>query len=134
MLFIDEVGDIMSQKNDGNVGGQKFLVQNDQRALIQFSYTDSHFTVLGFTTASGKPVCCVNILLSSEVEAKHVMGLQPWAEVMGELATNSAENLGGIDKYCPFGPNCTYLGIKIPTFVSCSENGSITSEILGSVM
>ena len=34
VLFIDEVGDIMSQKNDGNVGGQKVLVQNDQRALI----------------------------------------------------------------------------------------------------
>ena len=30
VLFIDEVGDHTSQKNDGNVGGQKFLVQNDQ--------------------------------------------------------------------------------------------------------
>jgi len=45
-----------------------------------------------------------------------------------------AENSGGIDKYCTFGPNCTYLGKKIPTFVSHSENGSITSKILASVM
>ena len=30
LLFVDEVGDHTSQKNDGNVGGQKFLVQNDQ--------------------------------------------------------------------------------------------------------
>ena len=27
VLFIDEVGDNMSHKNDGNVGSQKFLVQ-----------------------------------------------------------------------------------------------------------
>jgi len=45
-----------------------------------------------------------------------------------------AENLGGIDKYCPFGPNGTYLGNETPTFVSCTENGSITSQILASVM
>ena len=64
-----------------------------------------------------------------------MMGLQPWAEVMGELlAKNLAENSRGIDKYCPFGPNCTYLGNEIPTFVSCSENGLKTSEILASEM
>ena len=62
VLFIDEVGDNTSQKNDRNVGGQKFLVQNDQRALIQSLYANSHFTALGFMTASGKPVCCVIIL------------------------------------------------------------------------
>ena len=63
-----------------------------------------------------------------------MMGLQPWAEVMGELATNLAEKSGEIDKYYPFGPNCTYLSNEIPTFVSCTENGSITSKILASVM
>ena len=41
------------------------------------SYINSQFSVLGFMTASGKPVCCVIILLSSEVETKHVMRLQP---------------------------------------------------------
>jgi len=30
LLFIDEVGDNASQKNDGNIGGQKFMVENTQ--------------------------------------------------------------------------------------------------------
>ena len=30
LLFVDEVGDSMSQKNDGNNGGQKFMVENTQ--------------------------------------------------------------------------------------------------------
>ena len=53
---------------------------------------------------------------------------------MGKLATNLAVNSGGRDKYYQFRPNCTYLGSKIPTFVSCNENRLITSEILASAM
>ena len=30
LLFVDEVGDNTSQKNDGNIGGQKFMVENTQ--------------------------------------------------------------------------------------------------------
>ncbi len=49
VFFVDEVGCNTSQKNDGNVGGQKFLVQGNQQALIWSSFQDCHFTVLGFT-------------------------------------------------------------------------------------
>jgi len=34
MLFVDEVGDNSSQKNDGNVEGEKLVVENNQQALI----------------------------------------------------------------------------------------------------
>ena len=34
VFFVDEVGCNTLQKADGNVGGQKFVVQNNKRALI----------------------------------------------------------------------------------------------------
>jgi hypothetical protein len=56
VFFVDDVGDNTSQKNDGNVGGQMFVVGKNERTLIRASYADNHFTVLGFTTADGNPV------------------------------------------------------------------------------
>ncbi len=34
LLFVDEVGCNTSQKSDGNVGGEKFVIHEDQRALL----------------------------------------------------------------------------------------------------
>ena len=50
---VNEVGDNTSQKNVGNIGGQKFIVDTNQHPLIQSSNADSHFTILWFTTAAG---------------------------------------------------------------------------------
>jgi hypothetical protein len=33
----------------------------------------------------------------------------------------------------PFGPTCKFNGIEVPTFVTCSKNGSITSQLLTSM-
>jgi hypothetical protein len=51
VFFVDEVGSNTSQRRDGNVGGQKFVVHETQWALLWSSYADTHFTVLGFTNA-----------------------------------------------------------------------------------
>ena len=69
-----------------------------------------------------------------EVEAKNMLGLQPWAEVEGDLVNNAGNNSHGINKYFPHGPTCTYNGSDIPTYVTCSESGSITSEIVADIM
>jgi len=130
VFFVDEVGSNTSQRRDGNVGGQKFVVHEAQRALLRSSYADTHFTVLGFTNAQGDPICCVIIIACAEITAKHVMGLQPWADFIGDPAINIQENSHGLDKYYPFGPTCVVNGKKIETFVTCSETGTVTSEIL----
>ena len=119
-----------SQKSDGNVGGQKFVVQNNKRALICASHQDCHFTVLGFTNGLGEPVCCVIIIAAAEVRAKDIMGLQPWASIVGDPSINFEENSNGPEKYYPYGPTCTVFGRSVPTIVTCSESGSITSNIL----
>ncbi len=56
-----------SQKLDGNVGGQKFVVQKNKHALLCASHQDCHFTILGFTNGLGEPVCCVIIIAAAEV-------------------------------------------------------------------
>jgi hypothetical protein len=58
------------------------------------------------------------------------MGLQPWADFIGDPEVNLDENSNGIDKYYPYGPACFPFGKKVETYVTCSESGSITSEIL----
>jgi len=134
-LYVDEVGCNTSQKSDGNVGGQKFVVGANQRALMRASHQDCHFTVFGLTNALGEALCCVIILASSEVRAKDVMGLQPWVTThIGNVTTNLEENSHGPDKYYPYGPTCHPNGKVVETLVTCSENGSITSEILSQVL
>jgi hypothetical protein len=51
VFFVDEVGSHTSQWHNGNVGGQKFIIHEVQWALLRSSYANTHFTVLGFTTA-----------------------------------------------------------------------------------
>jgi len=59
------------------------------------------------------------------------MGLQPWAEnIIGDPSIQIEENSYGSDKYYPYGPTCNVSGKTVPTFVTCSESGSITSQIL----
>jgi hypothetical protein len=53
LIMVDEVGENISQKGDGNAGGQKFMVAADMRAQIRNSFKDNHFTVLGFTASMG---------------------------------------------------------------------------------
>jgi len=68
----------------GNVEGQKFVSQNNKRGYLCASHQDCHLTVLGFTNGLGEPVCCIIIIAATEVRAKDIMGLQPWAPVIGD--------------------------------------------------
>jgi hypothetical protein len=130
IFFVDEVGCNTSQKSDGNVGGQKFVVQKNKRALLRASHQDCHYTILGFTNGFGEPVCCIIIIAAAEVRAKDIMGLQPWALTIGDPSINLEENSYGPDKYYPYGPTCTVFGHSVPALVTCSESGSITSNTL----
>ena len=79
-------------------------------------------------------VCCIVIMACQEVEAKHVLGIQPWAEINVEVTTNLDENANRTNKYNPYIPTCVYKGKKIPCYITCSKNGSIMSNILAQIM
>jgi hypothetical protein len=78
----------------------------------------------------GAPVCCVIFIAGKEITAKHRMGLKPWVDYIGDPAVNLTEYSNGVDKYYPYGPTCFPYGKEVETYVTCNENGSITSEIL----
>ena len=61
LLFVDEVGSNTSQTKDGNLGGERFLYKALQRPQTRAATKDLHFSVLGFTAATGIPLMCAII-------------------------------------------------------------------------
>jgi len=61
-----------------------------------------------------------------------------WNSAMGKHwgwpTINFEANSNGINKYYPHRPTCFYDGKEIATYIMCSENGSITTEILADIM
>jgi hypothetical protein len=144
--MVDEVGDHISQKGDGNAGGQKFMVVNDMRAQVQNSFTDNYFTVLGFTAANGHPTMCAIIIAISKLKATYVtwhnLLSSDGQDIFGEeikvleeeIHPMKDEHSNGAYRMFPFGPICTFNGVEVPTFVTCSKHGSITSQLLANVL
>ena len=129
LLFVDEVGSNTCTTKDGHVSGEKFLCEADARPQIKAATKDSHFTVLGFTAAIGEPDMCAIIFSAKEMCESWVLGFNASAPWVGDDKDIRA-NTGGIDKRYPQGPVCHFNGKTVPTFCCCSENGSITSELL----
>ena len=128
LIFVDEVGSNTSQTKDGNVGGEKFLCEASARPQHRIGTKDSHFTVLGFTAATGEPVMCAIIFAAKRMDGAWALGLDPDAEWHGD-EKNIMGNAGRGKRY-PMGPSCIVNGITVPAYCCCSENGSITAELL----
>jgi hypothetical protein len=47
-----------------------------------------------------------------------------------EIDQMKDEHSNGLDCMFPFGPTCSFNGSEVPTFVTCSKNGSIISHLL----
>lgn len=56
VVFVDEVGGDTSQEGDGAVGGQKRIVPRGTVPKEKAATNTNHFTMLGFTAATGEPV------------------------------------------------------------------------------
>jgi hypothetical protein len=142
LLFVDEMGHNISQKGDGNAGGQNFMVAKDMRAQVQNSFKDNHSTVLGFTSADRRAVACVIIISTTKPRDTDVTGFNPlskdgedakYEDMQGlekEIEELNDEHSNEIDRMFPFGPTCILNGSEVPSFVTCSKNGSIESQLL----
>jgi hypothetical protein len=78
LVMVDKVGENISQKGDGNTGGQHYMVASDMRAQVQNSFKDNHFTILGFTAANGHPTMCAIIITASKLKVTDVTGFNPF--------------------------------------------------------
>jgi len=121
------VGTDISQKDDGNFGGQKFVVKKGSRANIKASHKDGPFTLIGLTAATGDPVMCIVIFAAEELTFEQRMGRDihvPYNE------SKTVSQNSGAGKTFPGGPSCMFRGVSVPALVTCSSKGSITSDIL----
>jgi hypothetical protein len=144
--MVDEVGENISQKGDGNAGGQKFMAVNDMRAQVRNSFKDNNFTVLGFTAVNGQTLMCAIVIAASKLKVTDVTGYNPLSsdgqDICGEamkvledeIHAMKDEHSNGADRMFPFGPTCTFNGVQVPPFATCSKNSSITSQLLTNML
>jgi hypothetical protein len=128
--MVDEVGENISQKGDGNAGRKTLMVVNDTRAQVRNYFKDNHFTVFGFTAANGYPTMCAIIISAYKLKVTYVTGFKPLSkdaqDVCGEEMKALQEEIHEMkdeqsncaDNMFPFGPKCPFNGVLVPLFVT----------------
>jgi len=128
LLFVDECSSNTSQSKDGQVGGQVFLCSKDGRPQQRAATKDAHFTVLGFTAASGEAVMCAVIVAAKTFKPEWRTGFDPFAEWVGREENIEADS--GDNKQYPFRPTCLFKGKTVPCYCCATESGSINGAKL----
>ena len=103
------------------------------RAFVPSANDDTHFTVLGFTSFSGKPVIAV-IIMKKKTPMTHaeMFGVNHcirWTGKEDDVHSNTGPGL----RY-PGGPYCFFNNTAVPAYVTQSESGGIRAEILVDVL
>jgi hypothetical protein len=122
------------------------MVAKDMHPQVRNSFKDNRFTVLGFTAADGRAVMCAIVIAASKLKVTDVTGFNPLSNDAEDVSSNDMkvledeiehmkdEHTNGVYRIFPFGPTCSFNGSKVPTFVTCSKNGSITSQLLTNML
>jgi hypothetical protein len=135
VVFVDEVGCNTSQEGDGARGGERKIVSRGTVAKESATTNSNHFTVLGFTAATGEAIMCAIIASGKTMKPEVVTGLDLFATKIGhETDDDFILNNTGPGKLYPNGPTCQFKGKEVPCVVCNTENGSITSELLVSFL
>ena len=130
-VVADEVGGNTSQKDDGKIGGERWLCELGTIPQRKISTKNKHYTVLGLTLLNGQPLMCVVIMAGERPKAQVESGIDFFADAIGSVNDDDYfEKNTGEGKKFPCGPTCTVGGIKVPTLVRWGPKGSITSEFL----
>jgi hypothetical protein len=144
LIFVDELGDIISQANDGNKTGTKYVTGKGWRAQQKNSFTDYHYTTLGFTAATGEPVMCAIIIAADRLKDHETVGfnccspdwkegVESWNEdEIGGLLTE--DNMRGLNKIFPCGPTSEFAGKTVPCLFGWTPKGSITGALLAAML
>jgi hypothetical protein len=105
ILFGDQVGTDINQKEDGQIAGTNYCVGRGTRANIKSNMNGGKFTVIGLTGASGDPVMCIVIFAGKELTYRYEqwMGHGIWAGFNGD---SSIRDNSGPGKAFPGAPTC----------------------------
>jgi hypothetical protein len=104
ILFIDEAGCNTSQEGDGTQGREIKIVGRGPIPKESATTNDNHFTILGFTSATGEPVMCGVIIEGSKIQSGIVTDMDIFAQKNGdELDEDFIEKNTGPGKLFPCG-------------------------------
>jgi hypothetical protein len=109
VIFVDEVGCNTSQEGDGARGGKKKIVVRGTVAKETATTNHNHFTVLGFTAATGEPFMCAIIVSGKTMKPEIITGLDVFTEKEGDETGPDfiMKNIRPRKNY-PNGPTCHY--------------------------
>jgi hypothetical protein len=88
VVFVDEVGCNTSQEGDGAHGDKKKIVGRGTVPKESATTNDNHFTLLGFTSATGEPVMCRVIIEGSKLQPEIVTGM----DIFAKMIRNESDN------------------------------------------
>ena len=138
ILFTDESRCRTNQKQDGNVGNRKYIVEKGTTPQIICSTTDHWFTILPFTSGSGEAVCCALIFQHKGEEVpmiwKSVIDITVENPVCNEKEELDLELNVCESQYYPGGPKCIFRGKEVDCLTFASESGGITGAILVKIL
>ena len=120
ILHVNEVGNHTCQFDDGHKDGQKYIVERGFQPRTSCSASETHWTTLGFTSGTGKPVLCGIIFAAETLSVEERLGIDFFVKCQDDMF--SKENYGP-GKYFPGGPKCKFQGHKIPCYVTRSSKG-----------
>jgi hypothetical protein len=75
ILFGDEVGTYINQKDDGQIAGTMYCVSRGTKAKIKGSTNSGRFTLIGLAAALGDAVMCIITFAAKELTCGQQMGL-----------------------------------------------------------
>jgi hypothetical protein len=116
------LGENASQKQDDHIGGRKLISPVEQKFKS------------GFTDASEEPVIYAVSVAGKRLTATEASGYNPLSTGMDEPGNLEEHYKGGCERLFPMGPTCILQGKEVPTFVCCTDNGSITRSLLAAVI
>jgi len=109
------IGGNTSQKDDGKIGGEKWLTKPGTIPQRKLSTKNKHYTVLSLNLLDGRPLMCVVIMAGENPKAEVETGIDVFAEGLGSVGDDDYfEKNTGKDKKYTCVPTCTMRGVKVP--------------------
>lgn len=124
-IALDKCGWNILQEGDGNVGGELFLAGKKDKEL------------------GGNPLMCVVIVSGKNHDILVELGVDLVELAKHDIGNKSNasldDNIDLLRQHCGDGklfpglPSCEYKGIKVPGYLTFTESGGITAEILTNI-
>ena len=136
-IHVDEFGDNLDMTKDKPNAGQKFIVGKNHTPNIGVSSNNLHYTVLGFTAATGEPIFCAIILAKENADQDDGVKLNvvTGIDVLCDQPIDVDNLQASFDEKGVFsgGPKCLFRGKEVPCYVTTSQKGGMNSRILTSL-